>query len=75
MEARFDASDAADRVRKHRTWMCEDETARYFGRHLKWSLGGMRTIENHCRVHWTEWYDDEALRPVLCIGHCGEHLD
>ncbi|MCC7323006.1 MAG: hypothetical protein IT358_04225 [Gemmatimonadaceae bacterium] len=74
-DARFGVSDAADRAAKSRSWKCEDDVTRYFGWHLKWSLRSIRSIENHCRVHWATQQFSKPVRVDLYIGHCGEHLD
>lgn len=54
-------------------WICEDAVKRDFGMHLKWNLSGDFTVENFCRIHWCTEAAKDA-RPILRIGHCGEHL-
>lgn len=72
-DAIFDISDSAHRARRNREWGCDDGVKRYFGWHLKLSLAGPRSTENHCRIHYCT---DPPKGPGerLIIGHCGEHL-
>ena len=69
--AQFDQSDGAG---GDRHWRCPDGEKRYFGLHLKWSLGGQRSIDNHCRIHYAVEAGVARASSVVFVGHCGGHL-
>lgn len=74
-DSRFDVSDAADKAKPNRMWMCDDEEKRYFGLHLKWNLEGEFNLQNFCRIHYASDWDKGIKEARLYIGHCGEHLE
>lgn len=73
-DAQVDLSDAADKARKRRRWLCDDGEKRYFGWHLKVSVAGPKSTENHCRIHYCV-DPEKGVGERMIIGHCGEHLD
>jgi hypothetical protein len=73
-DATVEVSDAADKAKAKRRWICDDGFERYFGWHLKVSLAGPRSTANHCRVHYCT-DPEHGPAETFVVGHCGEHLD